>query len=66
MNKIKLTNSFHDTVVDITNSQFDRIKELEETPDDQWTRADKAFAKRIHDKLCGSNDCECSGIFGYR
>jgi len=66
MGQYYLTNSFHNTQVKLTENQHERVLQLENTPIERWTSADKQFCKRIHDKLCGSATCECSGTFGYR
>jgi hypothetical protein len=45
-------------------------EELEAITERVWasraTPADKAFVRRMHDALCGSDTCTCGDLFGRR
>ena len=59
-----LRNTFHNKTYELTTAQAARFDELDQESFLDWTDADKKFAKRIRDRLCGVDGCICSGAFG--
>lgn len=64
---LTLTNNYHDTeyATRKTEAELDAI--ADRIGQGIGTDADKAFARRVHNALCGSPDCTCGrDIFGRR
>ena len=61
-----LTNSYHNTEAR-TKLTDDELEALSyRLYDGTATDADRATRRRLHDRLCGSNDCTCGDDFGRR
>lgn len=62
---LTITNDFHDTEYR-TRRSAEEIERMVNTPRYMWTRAEKQFARRCWNTLCGSEECTCGGPLGER
>ena len=60
-----LRNTFHDTTASTRYTRKQLVDILSRSKWD-WTPAEQALVRRLHDKLCGSKDCTCSNAMGER
>lgn len=62
-----LTNDYHDTEYRTRKSETDLRAIADRIGAGVGTDADKAFVRRVHNALCGSDTCTCGrDIFGRR
>lgn len=61
-----ISNSFHNTELSInkTDEQLDAISYR--IYEGRASQADKAYRRKLHNALCGSDDCTCGDKFGRR
>lgn len=61
-----ISNDYHNTEITInkTDEQLDAISYRIYAG--TASKADKAYRRRLHDALCGSDDCTCGDEFGRR
>lgn len=60
-----LTNDYHGTTATTRLTPGDLVR-IRETHPAHWTDAERQTVRRLHGKLCGSEDCTCGGVFGER
>ena len=61
-----LTNSLHNTEVNTRLSDDDLMFLKHRLADGTASSTDRQTRRRLHDALCGSNDCTCGDEFGRR
>jgi hypothetical protein len=61
-----ISNDFHDTelLINKTDEQLDAISSR--IYEGTASKADKAYRRKLHNALCGSDDCTCGDNFGRR
>ena len=60
-----IRNSFHNTEYESRKSADD-IRHMLHTHPGNWTTAQKAFARKVWNVLCGIDECTCGGDLGQR
>ena len=63
-----ISNSFHGTelVINKTDDQLEAISYRLYGGSVPASKADKAYRRKLHNALCGSDDCTCGDEFGRR